>query len=270
MSRRSSVVAAGLLLVLASAFLPTVLKKMPDFEVYWRAGRRVLAAEPLYRAEDGHYQLKYLPAFALLVAPVAILPLKAAKAVWFFLTLAAIGGLIAASIRLLPRRLLPTRTLALLAALAMLKFFAHELNLGQSNAMMAWLIVTAFSLIGNKREVLAGLAIAAAVIVKPYAIAFLPYLAIKRQRLAFCASLGGVAVGLLTPAAIYGWRGSWGLLRTWVDTLSESTLPNLVGQDNVSIWAMYAKWFWIGPSAFWLASLTIALAASVFLLFVWR
>ena len=53
---------------------------MPDFEVYWRAGVRALAAEPLYREEDAHFRLKYLPAFAVLCIPAGLLPLTASKA----------------------------------------------------------------------------------------------------------------------------------------------------------------------------------------------
>jgi hypothetical protein len=59
-----ALIACGGLLVLASIFLPTVLPKMPDFEVYWNAGARVMSAAPLYRLEDGHFQHKYLPIFA--------------------------------------------------------------------------------------------------------------------------------------------------------------------------------------------------------------
>ena len=39
---------------------------MADFEVYWTAANRALDAQPLYQPADGHYQFKYLPAFAFL------------------------------------------------------------------------------------------------------------------------------------------------------------------------------------------------------------
>src|ERR1035437_3390908 len=99
---KSILLAGGLLLLLATAFLPKVLKKTPDFEVYWRAGTRVLAAEPLYRAEDGHYQYKYWPVFGVLMIPLALLPLQAAKVVWFYGSVAALVALVAMSFRLLP------------------------------------------------------------------------------------------------------------------------------------------------------------------------
>lgn len=40
-----------------------------DFVVYHRAAVRTLDAEPLYRPDDGHYQFKYLPGFALAMTP---------------------------------------------------------------------------------------------------------------------------------------------------------------------------------------------------------
>jgi len=54
---------------LVALFTTRVSRKMPDFQVYWTAGARALAAQPLYRADDGHYQFKYLPAFALAMVP---------------------------------------------------------------------------------------------------------------------------------------------------------------------------------------------------------
>ena len=63
----------SLLIVLAlTAYNARISREMVDFEVYRTAGRRAVAAEPLYREGDGHYAFKYLPAFAVAMAPVAI------------------------------------------------------------------------------------------------------------------------------------------------------------------------------------------------------
>ena len=64
---------------LVAVFTTRVSRKMPDFDVYRTAGARALVAEPLYRAEDGHFQFKYLPAFAIFAAPLAMIPAPAAK-----------------------------------------------------------------------------------------------------------------------------------------------------------------------------------------------
>ena len=61
-------------IALAAAVLynASVRREMADFEVYWTAAERARAAEPLYRAQDGHYQFKYLPAFALGLTPLTV------------------------------------------------------------------------------------------------------------------------------------------------------------------------------------------------------
>jgi hypothetical protein len=66
-----------------------------DFEVYSRAGGRAWAAQPLYRSDDGHFQFKYLPAFAFGAVPFAKIDQTTAKAAWFTLTF----GLIVAFVR---------------------------------------------------------------------------------------------------------------------------------------------------------------------------
>jgi hypothetical protein len=93
--------------LLVALFAFKAAAKMPDYEVYWRAGARAAAAEPLYRVEDDHYQLKYLPAFAVLAIPAASLPLTLSKAAWFGTMTALIGVVLTLSLRLLPDRRKP-------------------------------------------------------------------------------------------------------------------------------------------------------------------
>lgn len=267
---RSALLAGALLLLIATAFLPKVLEEMPDFEVYWRAGTRVLAAEPLYRAEDGHFQHKYWPVFGVLMTPLALLPIKAAKVVWFYGSVAALVALVAMSFRLLPHRKPPPLALVLVPTIAMLKFFAHELNLGQCNALMALSVMTGFGFLRSDRTVLAGVSFALSVAIKPYSVVFLPYLLLKRHLMALGVFLAFVLVSLVLPAAIYGIKGNAAQIDGWIRTIAESTLPNLLNQDNVSIWAMYGKWLGAGSLAFGLALGTIALVGIGFLVLLWK
>jgi hypothetical protein len=94
--------------VLALLFAARVSHKMPDLEVYWTAAARAHRAEPLYRAEDGHYQFKYLPAFAILIMPAAALPLPSAKALWFCASVVLLVAFVALSLATLPERRRPT------------------------------------------------------------------------------------------------------------------------------------------------------------------
>src|SRR6476620_5337106 len=131
------------LVSLVAVFTTRVARKMPDFEVYYTAGARAAAAEPLYRESDGHFQFKYLPAFALLAAPIARLPLPAAKGLWFALSAVLRMALLGLSIRALPDPRRPPPLLLVIAFLAMAKFYAHELVLGQVNLLFGVLVALA-------------------------------------------------------------------------------------------------------------------------------
>jgi hypothetical protein len=94
------------------------------------------------------------------------------------------------------------------------------------------------------------------VVVKPYAVIFAPWLATRRRRDALAAMAAGVTALLLLPAVRYGWDGNLQLLGDWWRTVTATTAPNLLNQDNVSLGAMYAKWLGAGSPAPILAAVT--------------
>ena len=246
------------LVSLVAVFTTRVSRKMPDFEVYWTAGARAAAAQPLYRESDGHYQFKYLPAFALLASPLALLPLPAAKGAWFAVSSVLMVTLLGLSLRALPALRKSPIVLLVVTFLAMAKFYAHELVLGQVNLLFAVVTVLAVVWMRKGREAGAGALLALAVVVKPYAMIFAPWLASRRRRGALAAMVGGLAILLLLPALRYGWDGNLRLLADWWRTVSATTAPNLLNQDNVSLSAMYAKWIGAGSSAALLAAVSAA------------
>ncbi len=244
---------------LVAVFTTRVSRKMPDFEVYRTAGARALAAEPLYRADDGHFQFKYLPAFALLAAPLAVVPPAAAKGGWFALSAVLMLLLLGLSLRAMPAIHRPPAVLVIVTFLAMAKFYAHELVLGQVNLLFAVLVVLAVVWLRHGRDAVAGLLLAVAVVVKPYAVIFLPWLVTRRSRTAFAAMTGGLLVLLLLPAARYGWDGNLALLGDWWQTVTSTTAPNLTNPDNVSLSALFTRWLGADAPARTLAALTGAI-----------
>src|SRR5262245_58120442 len=226
---------------LVALFTTRVSRKMPDFQVYYTAGERARAAEPLYRADDGHYQFKYLPAFALIAAPATAVPLAAAKAAWFAISALLMMALLWLSLRAMPDLRRPAPILLVLTFLAMAKFYAHELVLGQVNLLFGAIAVLAIVWMRQGRDAAAGLLLALAVVVKPYAAIFAPWLATRRNRTAFATMAAALLVLLLLPAVRYGWQGNVQLLGDWFRTVMTTTTPNLINPDNVSLSAMFAK-----------------------------
>jgi hypothetical protein len=271
MKRALPWIGIGLLAVVAVlVFARRSHREMPDFEVYRAAGVRATVAEPLYRAADEHWQFKYLPAFALAMVPLAQLPPVAARGVWFFLSVGLVVLLVSRAFVLLPDRRARAGFLVSLTVVAMGKFYGRELGLGQSNTLMAVLVLLALDCRYRGREPAAGTLLAAATIVKPYAVIFLPYLA-ARRRWAAVAGYGAVALAaLFLPALQYGWSGNLDQLHGWWTVVTTSTTPNLSGQDNVSIAGMYAAWMGVGPATGWLSLASGLVLAAACAWAVWK
>jgi hypothetical protein len=256
--------------VLAHQYQVRIRHQMVDFDVYRTAGARVLAAQPLYRAEDGHYQFKYLPAFAVAMAPFDAMATDMARVVWFSLSVVWLVWLVGASVSVLPDRRLSAPVLSIVAVALMAKFFGHELTLGQANALLGALLITALVMLERRQVMAAAVLIGLSVFVKPYAVITWPWLAATRGPRAGVAAGAVIVGGLLVPAAIYGWHGNVDLLAAWFQTVSASTAPNLLDADNVSLAAMWAKWLGVGVVA-----TTMAVVSAVGLLglvggVVWR
>ena len=235
-------------LVLAVA-RPRVVSRMADFEVYWIAAGRARAVQPLYRIDDGHYQFKYLPAFAVMAIPAGLVSLPVAKNLWFHLSVILLVGLISLSIGALPDRLKPPWLLTLIVVIAMGKFYGHELVLGQVNILFAVVVLLAIRAMSAGGETIAGLLLALAVVIKPYALLFAPWLLARRRIGAVAGFAAGAAAIAALPALVYGVPGAVNLHVDWWHTVTASTAPNLTNQDNVSIAGMYAKWFGDAPAA---------------------
>jgi hypothetical protein len=128
-----------------------IRREMVDFMTLAARVVRGLDAEPLYRPEDGHYQFKYLPMFALLMAPFGWPDPGSAKMVWFTIEVVLLVALVRGSVAALPERRLSQRTLVVFAFVLMAKFSAHELFLGQTNLLLAVLILSGLLAVQNAR-----------------------------------------------------------------------------------------------------------------------
>jgi arabinofuranan 3-O-arabinosyltransferase len=267
---RTRVVVTALLVGLAIwVFVYKAAPKMPDFEVYWKAASRAAHAEPLYRESDGHFVFKYLPAFAVLATPMGFLPESVAEGIWFAFSVLLLVALVAAAVRLPVERRKPLRWLVLVTVIGFAKFYAHELVLGQVNLLFAVIAVGVLFAMKTGREALAGVLVVLAIIVKPYAVLFVPWLLARRKLPSIVTAGIGFALTLMLPAIVYGWNGNITLHQEWWRTVTETTAPNLSVYDNVSLAAMYFRW--VGPGAlsarlaYGTAAVLLIVAAAVFL-----
>ena len=241
-----------------------VRTELVDFEVYRTAAARALAAEPLFRLDDGHYQYKYLPAFALVMAPFAWLPKAFAEGLWFALSVGMAAWFVRMSLLAVPERRLRDNTLIWLGLLLMGKFLVKELAFGQTNILLGIVLLGAVVAAGRGRRVAAGILVGVGVFVKPYALVFLPWLVWVSGASALAAFSGVMVAGLLLPAAVYGWAGNLDLLAGWYRLVTESTAHTLLGHENISFASMWGKWWrpQTAPLVLTVASSAVAFATA--------
>ncbi len=254
---------AVVLLILVLVFVFRIRHDMEDFSVNFEAGKRLRVAETLYRVEDEHYQFKYLPASAILYAPLTLFSFPVAKTIWYVLILACSGLMIFLSFRHLPQTKHRTFYVWLIPFLVLLKYFFREWDLGQINTVVSVvLLLMILSLIKgantSRSEYWAGILWGIAVALKPYAAIFLLYLILKQKWKALFSGLVTLGIALLLPTFYYGFRGNWEVHKEWIATLSKSTPTLLTTQDNISLIALFQKWMGDQSSAFWLAGIAIA------------
>jgi hypothetical protein len=177
------------------------------------------------------------------------MPLPVAKVTWFAASALLLVALLALSLALLAERRRPAWVLVAVMLVAMAKFFGHELVLGQVNLLFAVLVLNGILAAGRKRDTAAATWFVAAVVVKPYALLFLPWLAVTRGRRAAVSTMLALIIALAAPAVLYGLDGTVALHRAWWWAVTTSTAPNLTNPDNVSLAAWTAKWLGENRSA---------------------
>jgi hypothetical protein len=253
----------ALAVIAVVVFVVRVDYMMVDFAVFQRAGVRVLDATPLYQEGDGHYQFKYFPAFALAMIPFAAFSPETGEAIWFVLSIVLVVVFVRACVRALPSPRLSRTQLTWLAVLLVGRFYVREVALGQTNALLGVLLIYALLAAQQQRDTAAGALVGAAVFVKPYAVIFIPWLLVTHGWRAMASCFVVLLAGLVAPAAVYGWQGNLDLLAGWWRTVTETTAPNLLIPENVSIATMWVKWIGPGMTATVLAGATLVAVAGL-------
>ncbi len=243
--------AALLAAVLGLALLNAVALRTNDFQVFHTAAVRALHGESLYRAEDGRFPFKYAPVVGLLLAPVGMLPLRAAKAAWVLASALAVFLFLREAARLAAPA--PTRSLHALALLLLLPYVWHLFSLGQIDGFLLAAIALSERW-AARRPILSGLLWALTVLTKPPYLVFLAVAVLASQWRRLTALAGWLV--LLTLAAVPVW--GFGALTSWWALLGQSTPDLLCSPQNQSLWALACRY---APFGNWGTAVAVALGA---------
>lgn len=205
-ARRLAWVAVGVYLVALG--VAAVLRVQGDFNVYYRAGGRVLEGAAIYRLDESSHFL-YAPIFAIAFAPFAALPLRAAQLAWYLVSAVGLLALVIGAARMLfgkARRL--DAALIVIPILLSARFINNNIEHGQINLPTLALTVWAIILGEEDRAAPSGLMLAAAVLIKPFAALAALFLLLERKwrPLAFAAGFGIILFA--APMLVFGVRGA--------------------------------------------------------------
>ncbi|MHC4947539.1 MAG: glycosyltransferase family 87 protein [Planctomycetota bacterium] len=208
-----------------------VIRKPGDFEDHWLIGQRFLERAFIY---EGGFHGVYPPFWAMVHAPLALLPVRVASGLVYPAGLAMVVLLYVALNRLCARALPLDKAgrfwLVTLVVLLASRFVLGDLTASSYNTIMislAWLGVLAWT---RRREVLGGTLLGTAIALKCTMGVFLPYFLWKRQWKMAAMTAAATAVLFLAPALWLGPTGHQRTLAAWTDLVLGGVAAGDAGQ----------------------------------------
>ena len=200
-------VLVGVAVVIYVLVLNQAFHQHQDFGAYLTAAHEIVQGQPLYAAflhhpfPDATLRPAYIypPSFALLIAPLGLLPDAAAVALWIVLQQAAL----AVAIVVVLRWLRPTRWAVVGLAVATLSFYPLWVDVVQGQANLLVLLLVTLGIVGVARgrpEFGAAIGVAAALKVTP--LILVVWLLLDRRFRAAAFVLGGFTILTLAGALL--------------------------------------------------------------------
>lgn len=252
LSRKSIIVAVVVSVVLSLLmyrYLSRVEKRhYCDFRVYHHTAGEMMAGGNIYdRESEAITPFKYSPFFAFMMAPIGLLPIKWAAAVFFLINCALTVLFFYLAARIFVDEDAPARHLYWiygLTALFTLRFVFQILDSGQVNTLMCALVALGLYFHERKKDIFCGAFLAAAIMVKYTPAIFLPYFLLRGRFKAVGWTLVWVIVWLVVPAMGIGWAKNWQYLGLWIPSITENSLDRLswIVFKNQSLYSMVIRY----------------------------
>jgi hypothetical protein len=229
--------------------IAAVLRTQGDFNVYYRAGTRVLHRESLYRLDESSHFL-YAPIFAIAFAPFATLPLRAAQFAWYLISAVSIVAMIRGSARMLfGREFRLTPALIVVPVLLTVHLIDNNIEHGQINlptlALTIWSIIFA----EEDRAFASGAMLAVAVLIKPFAALAGLFLLLERKWLPILYSVACGIILLIAPVAVFGPRAAFDSTVNYLTVVRSMTDRYTLMLTNQSAASAMARLLSLGKGA---------------------
>ena len=206
----------------------------------------------------------YPPWVPAVYAPISFLPWDAARRAWFVLSfLCFVGALLAAVLAAVPDSGRKTAFVPALAGACFYFPFSYGLMTGQANDLLLLLIAGSLLLLVRRQPLLAGMILAPALLWKPFLLAVVPFLLLRRE----WKALTGLALGGASLVALSLHPGTEGGWADWLRQISEHNAMTAAEPRNHSLAAaVLASGLpppWVLPVTRALQALTVLAAAAL-------
>jgi hypothetical protein len=176
--------------------------------------------QPVYGPTSGigwpmHY--RYPPLFLLLFAPLAMLPLGLAAALWVVAKIAVLLCLVQAIKKHVPG------SAFLISGLFIAPYLIEEFRYGNAQFFVVALTIGGLLLL-RERPALAAASLGLAISIKVWPLFFIPYLSVRREWKTVAQTLGFAVFLTLLPALYFGLSGNFDLLKQWFAQESQTQL----------------------------------------------
>jgi hypothetical protein len=194
------------------------LRTGSDFPIYYHAARALLEGRSPYDVSSGLHGYVYLPFFALLLAPLALLPLPAASFLWYLASLAFAAASTAIAIRVVrggDAASLPAVTAAA-TVVPLLGLFHDNLILGQANLLLLPLVLSgAAGLVASRPRAAPAALLGVAAALKMNAAIFLVPLLVRARFRPVAGFAAGAVAAFLLPFLLLGPARGLDLASDW-------------------------------------------------------
>lgn len=214
-NRLGSVAARVVALLCLAYLVARTFRGGNDINVYLYAAGQFIRGEDIYSLNPFNVYL-YSPLFALMLAPLSLLAMPAARVVWMLLNL-----LLAVRLWFIWRGMVPPlsagrrRLWGVAVILLAAGFLNHVFLLGQVTILILWLTTEGIYQTARGRPLFGAALIALGINFKIIPLLVLVYLGMRGQFRALAYTLALVGVTLIVPAAVHGWDYNARLLSTW-------------------------------------------------------
>jgi hypothetical protein len=166
-----------------------------------------------------------------------------AKILWYSLEFFLLFFIFSISLKILPSKEKKRGVLIGFALLILTKFLGREIELGQVNIFIIFVLAWMIEALLEEKEIKAGVLWGISLFFKPYALVFFPYFLLKKKFKLIAAGIGVVILGFAAPAIFYGFKGNLLILKEWQTSLSQSTPSLLAIYGNASLYSFLLKVF---------------------------